>query len=37
MLGRGRVTVQRWLKTYTESGITSLLSTKKSQGRSPII
>ncbi|MEH1840724.1 MAG: helix-turn-helix domain-containing protein [Nostoc sp.] len=37
VLGRGRVTVERWLKTYTESGIMSLLSTKKSPGRSPII
>lgn len=37
VVGRGRVTVQRWLSTYTESGINGLLSTKKSSGRPPII
>ena len=37
IVGRGRVTVQRWLKAYTQSGITGLLSTKKSTGRPPII
>lgn len=37
VLGRGRVTVQRWLKAYTQSGITGLLSTNKSTGRAPII
>lgn len=37
VVGRERVTVQRWLKTYTESGINGLLSIKKSTGRPPII
>ncbi len=37
VVGRARVTVQRWLKDYTESGIKGLLSTKKSPGRPPII
>ncbi|MEH2096335.1 helix-turn-helix domain-containing protein [Nostoc sp.] len=37
VVGRERVTVQRWLKTYTELGINGLLSTKKSPGRPPII
>ncbi|MBE9209841.1 helix-turn-helix domain-containing protein [Nostoc sp. LEGE 06077] len=37
VVGRERVTVQRWLKTYTKSGINGLLSTKKSTGRPPII
>lgn len=37
VLGRERVTIQRWLRIYTESGITGLLSTKKSTGRPPII
>lgn len=37
VVGKGRVTVQRWLKAYAESGITGLLSTKKSTGRPPII
>lgn len=37
VLGRARVTVQRWLKDYSQSGINSLLSTKKSTGRPPII
>ncbi len=37
VLGRGRVTVQRWLKVYTESGLTNLLSRKKSSGRPPVI
>ncbi|HIK04535.1 MAG TPA: helix-turn-helix domain-containing protein [Trichormus sp. M33_DOE_039] len=37
VLGRGSATVQRWLKTYAESGITSLLSRKKGSGRPPII
>ncbi|MHC5772211.1 MAG: helix-turn-helix domain-containing protein [Nostoc sp.] len=37
VLGRGTATVQRWLKTYKESGITSLVSRKKGSGRPPII
>ncbi|WP_017313950.1 helix-turn-helix domain-containing protein [Mastigocladopsis repens] len=37
MLGRGTATVQRWLKAYTESGITNLVSRKKGSGRPPII
>lgn len=37
VVGRARVTVQRWLKNYTESGIEGLLLTKKSPGRPPII
>ncbi len=30
VVGRVVVTVHRWLKAYTQSGITGLLSTKKS-------
>ncbi|MEH2464898.1 helix-turn-helix domain-containing protein [Nostoc sp.] len=37
VLGRGSATVQRWLKTYRQSGITSLLSRKEGSGRPPII
>lgn len=37
VLGRGRVTVQRWLKAYRKLGIPGLLVTKKSTGRPPII
>lgn len=37
VLGRGSATVQRWLKTYTESGITTLVSRKKGSRRPPII
>ncbi|BAY29554.1 putative transposase [Nostoc carneum NIES-2107] len=37
VVGRGRVTVQRWLSTYTKSGINGLLSVNKSTGRPPII
>jgi transposase len=37
VLGRERVTIQRWLRTYTELGIKGLLSTLKSTGRPPII
>ena len=37
VLGRGTATVQRWLKAYKESGITSLVSRKKGSGRPPII
>lgn len=37
VVGRERVTVQRWMKTYTESGINGLLSINKSTGRPPII
>lgn len=37
VVGRERVTVQRWLKTYTEMGINGLLLTKKSTGRPAVI
>lgn len=37
VLGRTRVTVQRWLKKYQESGIKGLLTQKKSPGRPAII
>lgn len=37
ILGRGRITLHRWLKLYRESGISGLLSQKKSSGRPPII
>jgi len=37
VVGRERVTVHRWLKTYTELGINGLLSVNKSTGRPPII
>jgi len=37
VVGRARVTVQRWLKDYQESGINGLLSMKKSPGRPAII
>ena len=37
ILGRGRITLHRWLKLYRESGINGLLEQKKSPGRPPII
>ena len=37
VLARGSATVQRWLKTYTESGITTLVSRKKGSRPPPII
>jgi putative transposase len=37
VLGRGSATIQRWLKAYRESGITSLLSRKEGSGRPAII
>ncbi|MGV0108222.1 Transposase [Nostoc sp. DSM 114160] len=37
VVGRERVTVQRWLSIYTKSGINGLLSVNKSTGRPPII
>lgn len=37
MLGRGRVTLQRWLRLYREGGISRLLEKKKSSGRPPHI
>lgn len=37
VLGRGRITVHRWLKLYTESGLKSLLEQKHKSGRPPII
>lgn len=33
VLGRGRMTVQRWLKLYREGGLSSLLELRKSPGR----
>ena len=33
VLGRGRITVQRWLKRYREGGLEQLLESKKSPGR----
>lgn len=33
MLGRSRITVQRWLKLYRQGGLNSLLAQKKSPGR----
>ncbi|MBW4573586.1 MAG: helix-turn-helix domain-containing protein [Tolypothrix carrinoi HA7290-LM1] len=33
VLGRGRITVQRWLKLYREGGLSSLLELNKSPGR----
>lgn len=33
ILGRNRVTVQRWLRSYRIGGLTQLLSQHKSQGR----
>ncbi|OKH45534.1 transposase [Calothrix sp. HK-06] len=33
VLGRGRVTIQRWLKAYRESGLNNILLEKKSPGR----
>ena len=33
VLGRGRITIQRWLKLYRESGLSNLLSARKSSGR----
>lgn len=37
ILGRGRITLHRWLKLYRELGINGLLEQKKSSGRPPII
>lgn len=37
LLGRGRITVQRWLRQYREGGLNTLLELKKSTGRKPII
>ncbi len=33
MLGRGRITIQRWLKAYREAGLSNILLEKKSPGR----
>ncbi|BAZ70846.1 putative transposase (plasmid) [Fischerella sp. NIES-4106] len=33
VLGRGRITVQRWLRLYTDGGLNRLLEQKKSPGR----
>lgn len=37
VLGRNRVTVQRWLRQYRNQGLTGLLSVKRSPGRRQII
>jgi transposase len=37
ILGRGRITVQRWLRQYREGGLKTLLEVKTSTGRKPII
>lgn len=37
ILGRNRVTVQRWLRSYRNGGLSQLLSQHKSQGRPMII
>ena len=37
LLGRGRITVQRWLRQYREGGLNTLLEVKTSTGRKPII
>lgn len=37
VLGRGRITLQRWLRLYREGGLSSLLEQKKSPGRPKII
>lgn len=37
LLGRGRITVQRWLRQYREGGLKTLLEVKTSTGRKPII
>jgi len=33
VLGRGRITIQRWLKLYREGGLSNLLEERKSSGR----
>lgn len=33
ILGRGRITIQRWLKLYREGGLSNLLCVRKSSGR----
>ncbi|BAZ40528.1 putative transposase [Calothrix sp. NIES-4101] len=33
ILGRGRITIQRWLKLYREGGLSNLLCARKSSGR----
>ena len=33
MLGRGRITLHRWLKLYRKGGLSSLLELRKSPGR----
>ncbi|MEH2145876.1 helix-turn-helix domain-containing protein [Nostoc sp.] len=33
LLGRSRITIQRWLKLYRQGGLNSLLEQKKSPGR----
>ena len=37
VLGRNRITVQRWLRQYRSRGLTGLLQVKKRPGRSPSI
>lgn len=33
VLGRGRITIQRWLKLYREGGLSNLLEERRSSGR----
>lgn len=37
LLGRGRITLQRWLKQYRQGGLLTLLELKKKTGRTPSI
>ena len=37
VMGRGRITVQRWLRLYRQGGLNQLLEQKKSPGRPKII
>lgn len=37
LLGRGRITVQRWLRLYRDGGLSCLLEQKKSPGRTKTI
>lgn len=37
VIGRHRGSVQRWLSLYREAGLTSLLETRQSPGRPPVI
>ncbi|WP_017327340.1 helix-turn-helix domain-containing protein [Synechococcus sp. PCC 7336] len=37
LLGRDRITIQRWLKLYRDGGLEALLTVKHSPGRKPAI